>query len=230
MANLSGMVTGANAAFHGALNELSILKNNIIGGILSIPIVSTVLVTAAHIIIVINVLKIIKKLPATISSLQTELLTIATLAVGTAAYTKAIATLEKSEMGQELIKKGHDIGKLVADTKGIVDTATDGVAIARGVIRNAPNLVFDAITGEVMEVAQEALLLGEDPESEEPLKELPLNTRMMEQREFNFQLAEAMKSPEHQAALHKAAGTAYLLESNSIRQKIRDNISVSSNT
>ena len=202
MASLSGMVTGANAAFHGALDELSALKTKILGGILSIPIVTTVLVTASHIIVVINVLKIIKKLPTSISSLQTELLTIAGLAVGTAAYTKALATLEKSELGKAAISKGHDIGKLVSETRDMVNTATDavtgvkdGIAIARGVVRNAPNLVFDAITGEVMEVAQEALLTGEDAESEEPLKELPLNTRMMELRESNAKPAEETKQP-----------------------------------
>ena len=75
MASLSGMVTGANTAFHGALDELSALKDNILGGILSIPIVNTALTAAANILIAVNVVKIIKKLPTKLSSLQTELLT-----------------------------------------------------------------------------------------------------------------------------------------------------------
>ena len=192
MASLSGMVTGANSAFHGALDEISTLKDSILGGILSLPAVQTALVTAAHIIVVANLLKIFKKLPATISSLQTELLTIATLAVGTAAYTKALEGLKKSELGKAAISKGHDIGNLVSTTRGMVNTATDavtgvkdGVAIARGIARNAPNLVFDAITGEVSEVAQEALLSDKNAESEPELSELPLNTKMMALREKN---------------------------------------------
>ena len=192
MASLSGMVTGANSAFHGALDEISTLKDSILGGILSLPAVQTALVTAAHIIVVANLLKIFKKLPTTISSLQTELLTIATLAVGTAAYTKALEGLKKSELGKAAISKGHDIGNLVSTTRGMVNTATDavtgvkdGVAIARGIARNAPNLVFDAITGEVSEVAQEALLSDKNAESEPELSELPLNTKMMALREKN---------------------------------------------
>ena len=185
MASLSGMVTGANSAFHGALDEISTLKDSILGGILSLPAVQTALVTAAHIIVVANLLKIFKKLPTTISSLQTELLTIATLAVGTAAYTKALEGLKKSELGKAAISAGHDIGELVATTKGIVDISTDAAAIARGVARNAPNLVFDAITGKVSEVAQEALLSDKNAESEPELSELPLNTKMMALREKN---------------------------------------------
>jgi len=190
MASLSGMVTGANTAFHGALDELSALKDKILGGILSIPAVQTALVTAAHIIVAVNVLKIIKKLPTKISSLQTELLTIAGVAVGTAAYNKALGSLEKSELGKAAIKKGHDIANLAAATREIVNTAGDSVAIARGVVRNAPNLVFDAITGKVGEVAQEALLVGEDVESEPELSELPLNTKMMALRE-----SKSLRSP-----------------------------------
>ena len=75
MASLSGMVTGANTALGNALDKLKELKDNILGGFLSIPLVKTALVVAANIIIAVNVLKIIKKLPANISSLQTELLT-----------------------------------------------------------------------------------------------------------------------------------------------------------
>ena len=100
MASLSGMVTGANTALGTALNKLKELKDNILGGVLSIPIVQTALVTAAHIIIVVNILKIIKKLPAKISSLQSELLTIAGLAIGTAAYNKAFEKLNNSKMCQ----------------------------------------------------------------------------------------------------------------------------------
>jgi len=204
MASLSGMVTGANEAFHGALDELSALKDSILGGILSLPAVQTALVTAANIIIAVNVLKIIKKLPANISSLQTELITIAGLTVGTVAYTKAIEGLKKSELGKAAISAGHDIGELVATTKGIVDISTDAAAIARGVARNAPNLVADAVTGKIIEVAQDALLLGEDVESEEPLTELPLNTKMMEQREFIRRVAEERNSPEALAAAKQA--------------------------
>ena len=160
---VSGAVTGANEAFHGALDEISTLKDSILGGILSIPIVTTALTVAANIIIAVNVLKIIKKLPATISSLQTELLTIATLAVGTAAYTKALEGLKKSELGKAAISKGHDIGELVSTTRGMVNTATDavtgvkdGVVIARGIARNAPNFVANTVTNEVFEYAQEA--------------------------------------------------------------------------
>ena len=204
MASLSGMVTGANEAFHGALDELSALKDSILGGILSLPAVQTALVTAANIIIAVNVLKIIKKLPANISSLQTELITIAGLTVGTVAYTKAIEGLKKSELGKAAISAGHDIGELVATTKGIVDISTDAAAIARGVARNAPNLVADAVTGKIIEVAQEALLSGENAESEEPLDEFPLNTKMMEQREFIRRVAEERNSPEALAAAKQA--------------------------
>ncbi len=189
---VSGAVTGANEAFHGALDEISTLKTKILGGILSLPAVQTALVTAAHIIVVVNLLKIFKKLPDTISSLQTELLTIATLAVGTAAYTKALEGLKKSELGKAAISKGHDIATLVDETRGIVNTATDavtgvqdGVAIARGIARNAPNFVANTVTGEVFEYAQEALLTSDDVESEPELSELPLNTKMMALREKN---------------------------------------------
>ena len=189
---VSGAVTGANEAFHGALDEISTLKDSILGGILSLPAVQTALVTAAHIIVVVNLLKIFKKLPDTISSLQTELLTIATLAVGTAAYTKAVNALKESELGKAAISKGHDIATLVDETRGIVNTATDavtgvqdGVAIARGIARNAPNFVANTVTGEVFEYAQEALLTSDDVESEPELSELPLNTKMMALREKN---------------------------------------------
>ena len=100
-----GILSSANTALDTIFDKLKTLKDDILGGILSVPLVKTALVVAANIIIAVNVLKIIKKLPTKISSLQTELLTIATLAVGTAAYTKALATLEKSELGKEAISK-----------------------------------------------------------------------------------------------------------------------------
>jgi len=188
MASLSGMVTGANTAFHGALDELSALKDNILGGILSIPVVNTALTAAANILIAVNVLKIIKKLPTKISSLQTELLTIAGAAVGTAAYSKALGSLERSELGKAAIKKGHDIANLAGATREIVNTAEDSVAIARGIARNAPNLIFDAATGEIGEIAQESLLVGEDVESEPELSSTTglsgyLNPKMMSLRD-----------------------------------------------
>ena len=198
MASLSGMASGANDAFHGALDELSTLKDNILGGILSIPIVTTALTAAANIIIMVNILKIIKKLPTKISGLQTELLTIAGFAVGSAAYTKALEGLEKSELGKTMISAGHDIANLANTTRDIVNTTTDAAARARGIARNTPNFVFNTFTGAVTEVAQGTLLSGEDAESEPPLDKIPINEKMKALRELN--------SDEAQAAFRTAAG------------------------
>ena len=196
MASLSGMVTGANAAFHGALDELSTLKDNILGGILSIPIVTTALAVAANIIIVVNILKIIKKLPTKISNLQTELLTIAGFTIGSAAYTKALEGLEKSELGKTMISAGHDIANLADTTRNIVNTTTNAAAITRGIARNTPNFV-EIVTGEWREVAQGTLLSGEDAKLEPVLNKIPVNARLEALRELN--------SDEAQAAFRAAA-------------------------
>ena len=184
MASLSGMVTGANTALGTALNKLKELKDNILGGVLSIPIVQTALVTAAHIIIVVNILKIIKKLPAKISSLQSELLTIAGLAIGTAAYNKAFEKLNNSKMGQELIKQGKNLKEFADTTRDIVYTTSVMSDRAKKIAANLPNIVVDEVTGKVSEVAQNVLTPTDAPELEE-LSELPLNTKMMKQREKN---------------------------------------------
>ncbi|SVA03482.1 uncharacterized protein METZ01_LOCUS56336 [marine metagenome] len=178
------MVTGANTALGTALNKLKELKDNILGGVLSIPIVQTALVTAAHIIIVVNILKIIKKLPAKISSLQSELLTIAGLAIGTAAYNKAFEKLNNSKMGQELIKQGKNLKEFADTTRDIVYTTSVMSDRAKKIAANLPNIVVDEVTGKVSEVAQNVLTPTDAPELEE-LSELPLNTKMMEQREKN---------------------------------------------
>ena len=68
-----GILSSANTALDTIFDKLKTLKDNILGGILSVPLVKTALVVAANIIIAVNVLKIIKKLPTKISSLQTEI-------------------------------------------------------------------------------------------------------------------------------------------------------------
>ena len=146
----------------------------------------------------VNILKIIKKLPTKISGLQTELLTIAGFAVGSAAYTKALEGLEKSELGKTMISAGHDIANLANTTRDIVNTTTDAAARARGIARNTPNFVFNTFTGAVTEVAQGTLLSGEDAESEPPLDKIPINEKMKALRELN--------SDEAQAAFRTAAG------------------------
>ena len=203
MASLSGMVTGANTALGTALNKLKELKDNILGGVLSIPIDQTALVTPALIIIVVNILKIIKKLPAKISSLQSELLTIAGLAIGTAAYNKAFEKLNNSKMGQELIKQGKNLKEFADTTRDIVYTTSVMSDRAKKIASNLPNYVVDEVTGKVSEVAQNVLTPTDAPELEE-LSELPLNTKMMEQREFIRRVAEERNSPEALAAAKQA--------------------------
>ena len=184
MASLSGMVTGANTALGNALDKLKELKDNILGGFLSIPLVKTALVVAANIIIAVNILKIIKKLPAKISSLQTELLTIAGLAIGTAAYNKAFEKLNNSKMGQELIKQGKNLKEFADTTRDIVYTTSVMSDRARNIAGNIPNYFVNEVTGKVEEAAQNVLTPDDAPEKEE-LSELPLNTKMMALREKN---------------------------------------------
>ena len=107
MANfVTANIVAANEGLNSALDGLDALTSGIIGGILSIPAIPTALVTAQHAIMVAQIIKALPKLPSLLIqdvNLQAELITLATLKVGSVAYETAFNKLD-AKFGSALRK------------------------------------------------------------------------------------------------------------------------------
>ena len=177
MANfVTANIVAANEGLNSALDGLDALTSGIIGGILSIPAIPTALVTAQHAIMVAQIIKALPKLPSLLIqdvNLQAELITLATLKVGSVAYETAFNKLD-DKFGSALKEKGYELASLATETSAAISATTDTVARGKRIANNVPNYVVSQFgqgkLGVPTEIAQNALLSSASPHIEKTVE------------------------------------------------------------